>query len=86
MQAWHGPQLLLDGLERTPQRNPSRQRIVEINPPSIEAHGIETGEPAHRPRQVNAREHAFLAAMPFQIQQQGVTAARSLLLAPPPWT
>src|SRR6185503_16316086 len=65
----HRAQLFLDRLECTPQRRPARQRIGQIQHTRIEPHRIKTGEPAHRPCQVDAREHLFLAAVTLQIDQ-----------------
>ena len=62
------PQLLLDQLERAPERRAARQRLVEIERPRIEPHREQAGEPAHRAREVDVREH-LLAAVSLEIEQ-----------------
>ena len=80
----HRAQLFLDRLERTPERGPARQRIVQIERPRIQTHRVKAGEPANGPRQIDRRKprlaakHFFLAAMAFQIKQNAMAL-------PPSW-
>ena len=76
------PQLLLDQLERAPERRPARQRLVEIERPRIEPHREQAGEPAHRARQVHVREH-LLAAVSLEIEQQRMARLAGAAATPP---
>ncbi len=73
------PQLLLDQLERPPERGPARQRLLQIEPAEIEPQREQAGEPAHRARELDIRKH-LLAPVTLQIEQH--RSARAA--APPP--
>jgi hypothetical protein len=78
----HRAQLLLDGLERAPERRPTRQGPRKINRPGIKPHRIQAREPAQRARQVHVRKN-LLAAMPLEIHQHRSAGATTTPPAPP---
>src|SRR5262249_18371270 len=71
-------QLLLDALDRSTQRRPPRQRLLNINPTRIKPHRVKAREPTHRPRQVDIGEH-LLTPVTLQINKHRRPAP-----APPP--
>src|SRR5262249_34203686 len=70
-------QLLLDQLERPPNRRSAPKSRLNINPAHIQPHRIETGEPAHRARKIDIPRH-LLAPVTLHINQHrsaGATTA-----------
>ena len=77
------PQLLLDRLQRTPSAAPPDTAAARSTPP-IQPNRIKAGEPANRPRQVDARETDLLAAVTLKVQQHRCGRRRGRAAAPAP--
>ena len=74
-------QLLLDALERTPERRPTRHRLRQIDPAGIEPHRIKAGEPPDRAREIDIGKN-LLPPMPLQIDQHRLADAPAAPPAP----
>ncbi len=61
-----GDKLLLDGLDRCAHGRPARARVVDINVRQIQTHRETRSESAESPRQVRARDDAFLPAVTLE--------------------
>ena len=77
----HRVQLLLDDLERAPERRTARQGLREIERARIESHREQAGEPADRAREVHIRKN-LLAAMTLKIDQHRIAGAPTTPPAP----
>ncbi len=64
----HPTKLFFDELERPPQRRTSRQCLSNINPARIQPYREQAGEPSHRARKVDVRQH-LLAPVTLHINQ-----------------
>src|SRR5262249_28335205 len=74
------PQLLLDRLQRAPERRTARQRLLQIERTGIQPHREQAGKPAHRARKVDIGKY-LLAPVPFQVDEH--PTARPLTSTPP---